>query len=279
MLLIADSGGTKTTWAFVEASGKVGYSETDGMQPYFQTTSQLSQTVQHLPQEWVKGTKQLYFYGAGLGAKEQASKIESVLKSYFPDSTQLEVQTDMVGTARALCQHEAGMTAILGTGSNTCLYDGQKIVQNSRGFGFILGDEGSGAIMGKRLIIDYLYNQIPKNFRYELEEQYDLTVDKVLKKVYQKDAPNRYLAGFSHFVHKYRTEAYFHTLLQTHFSDFFEKRIVIFEGYNNLPLHLTGSIAFYFLVDIQRVAVMFGVKIGKVLRNPLEGLVMYHHGR
>ncbi len=279
MLLIADSGGTKTTWAFVETSDEVDYSETDGMHPYFQTTYQLSQTVQHLPQEWVAETKELYFYGAGLGAKEQASKIEYVLKDYFSDSTQIEVQTDMVGTARALCQHEAGMTAILGTGSNTCLYDGQQIVQNSRGFGFILGDEGSGAVMGKCLITDYLYNRIPKGFRYKLEDRYDLTTDDILKRVYQEDAPNRYLASFSHFIYEYREETYFQTLLQAHFSDFFEKCIVVFDDYENLPLHLTGSIAFYFLADIQRVAAKFGVSIGKVLRDPLEGLVAYHSGR
>lgn len=276
MLLIADSGGTKTTWAFVRSTNNIETSETKGIHPYFQNVHEISQIIEYLPVDLVAEVTEVQFYGAGCGAKEQARKVASALKNHFPEEARIEVHTDVFGAARALCQRSAGMAAILGTGSNTCFYDGKRIVNNSRGFGFILGDEGSGAVMGKRLVIDYLYQNMPTHLLQILESKHGFEADTLLKNVYQKPAPNRYLAQFSYFIHEHRDEPYIQQLLQSHFEDFFQKRILVFEGHQKLPLHLIGSIAFYFQEEIRAAAASFGVEIGKVLQNPVEDLVAYH---
>ncbi|MGB0930454.1 MAG: BadF/BadG/BcrA/BcrD ATPase family protein [Chitinophagales bacterium] len=276
MLLIADSGGTKTTWAFVHSADDIEISKTKGIHPYFQNVQEISQILEYLPIDLVVEVTEIQFYGAGCGAKEQAQKVASALKNHFPNKAKIEVHTDVFGAARALCQGSAGMAAILGTGSNTCFYDGKRIVNNSRGFGFILGDEGSGAVMGKQLVMDYLYQKVPLHLLIQLEEKHGLEDDELLKNVYQKPAPNRYLAQFSYFIHQHRSEPYIQQLLQSHFEDFFRKRILIFEEHQKLPLHLIGSIAFYFQEEIRVVAANFGIEIGKVLQNPVEGLVGYH---
>ncbi len=276
MLLIADSGGTKTSWAFVEAKGKVEVLETKGIQPYFQDSYQMSQIIWHLPEELVEEVTELQFYGAGCGAIAQARSVKNVLSDCFPSEAKIEVHTDVLGAARALCQHEAGIAAILGTGSNTCYYDGKQIIQNSRGFGFILGDEGSGAVMGKQLMIDYLYGNMPKHLLQKMERRLQLTPDKILKQVYKETAPNRYLARFSYFIHEHRKEAYIQAFLQSHFEDFFRKRILVFEGHQKLPLHLIGSIAFHFQAEIKKTASQFGIELGKILQHPMLDLVEYH---
>ncbi|MGB1243348.1 MAG: N-acetylglucosamine kinase [Chitinophagales bacterium] len=276
MLLIADSGGTKTTWAFVHSAKDIEISETKGIHPYFQNAYEISQIIEYLPLDLVEEVTEVQFYGAGCGAKEQAQKVASALKNHFPNKARIEVYTDVFGAARALCQQSAGIAAILGTGSNTCFYDGKRIVNNSRGFGFILGDEGSGAVMGKRLVVDYLYQNVPLHLLIKLETIHGFEADKLLKNVYQEAAPNRYLAQFSYFIHQHRSEPYIQQLLQSHFEDFFRKRILVFEIHQKLPLHLIGSIAFYFQEEIRAVAASFGVEIGKVLQSPVEGLVEYH---
>ena len=276
MLLIADSGGTKTTWAFVVGTHNVQFIETKGIHPYFQNRHEISEIIQELPRDWRTKATQLQFYGAGCGAKEQAMKVEEALKEHFPKKPKIEVQVDILAAARALCQHSEGIAAILGTGSNACHYDGEKIVEISRGFGFILGDEGSGAVMGKRLIEDYLYHKMPLHLLQKLEETHQLTPDKVLKQVYQQPAPNRYLAQFSYFIHAHRHETYLQELLKSHFGDFFRRRILVFESHQRVPLHLMGSIAFHFQEEIKQAAAQFSIHLGSVLQNPIEGLVAYH---
>jgi len=276
MLLIADSGGTKTTWAFVEAVDKVKIVETEGIHPYFRDSYQMSQIIWHLPKELIEEVSELQFYGAGCGARAQAQNVQNVLSDCFPNETKIEVHTDIFGAARALCQREAGIAGILGTGSNTCRYDGRQIIEKSRGFGFILGDEGSGAVMGKRLMVDYLYQKMPLHLLQKLEYRLQLTPDKVLEQVYKNSAPNRYLAKFSYFIHEHRNETYIQELLQSHFEDFFRKRILVFEGHQNLPLHLIGSIAFHFQAEIKKVASEFGIELGKILQNPIQDLIQYH---
>ncbi|MFK7905729.1 MAG: N-acetylglucosamine kinase [Chitinophagales bacterium] len=276
MLLIADSGGTKTSWAFVETTDKVEIVETEGIHPYFQDSYQMSKIIWHLPEELIEEVTELQFYGAGCGARTQARNVQNVLSDCFPDGAKIKVDTDVFGAARALCQHEAGIAGILGTGSNTCRYDGRQIIENSRGFGFILGDEGSGAVMGKRLMVDYLYQKMPLHLLQKLERRLQLTPDKVLEHVYKKTAPNRYLAKFSYFIHEHRKETYVQELLQSHFEDFFRKRILVFEGHQNLPLHLIGSIAFHFQAEIKKVAAQFDIELGKILQNPMQDLIQYH---
>ena len=276
MLLIADSGGTKTTWAFVASTKDIEIVETKGIHPYFQNDIEIGQIIEHLPYDLVEGVTEVQFYGAGCGAYEQAQKVATALEKHFLKQAKIEVHTDVLGAARALCQHAEGMAAILGTGSNTCLYDGKQIVENSRGFGFILGDEGSGAVMGKQLVIDYLYREMPSHLQQKLEERYALNDNVLLANVYQEAAPNRYLAQFSFFIHEHRSEPYIQQLLRSHFEVFFHKRILVYEAHQTLPLHLMGSIAYYFQNEIRAVAAEFGVEIGKVLQNPMEDLVQYH---
>ncbi|MEZ4887955.1 MAG: BadF/BadG/BcrA/BcrD ATPase family protein [Chitinophagales bacterium] len=275
-VLIADSGGTKTIWAFVAPSENIEVIETKGIQPYFQDANQIRQIIEDLPKELKESIAELYYYGAGCGAFELASKVESVLVNCFPKKAKIEVHTDVLGAARALCQHSAGIAAILGTGSNTCYYNGENIVENSRGFGFILGDEGSGAVMGKQLIVDFLYRNIPSHLLLKLKEKYRIEDDTILENVYQKPAANRYLAQFSYFIHEHRNEPYIQQLLKTHFEGFFRKRVLVLQKNPYLPLHLSGSIAFHFQAEIKAVAAQFGIEVGTVLQNPIERLIHYH---
>ncbi len=277
-ILIADSGSTKTSWCLVRGS-RQRHLKTQGISPYFLKKDQIVTLLEDelLPQ--LEGSsqdvQQLYFYGTGLGVPEQAQLMKEVLTRIFPES-KVTVNHDLTGAAHALCQHKQGLACILGTGSGACCYDGQKIVKSSPGLGFILGDEGSGAYLGKMLVQRYLYKTLDRELMDAFEKKYRLSKAEILKKVYQEPFPNRYLASFARFLGENRGNDAAEAIIERGIKDFLLIHVKSYEESQRLPVHFVGGIADAFQDVVSRLVVHHGLHLGRILSRPLEGLVQYH---
>jgi glucosamine kinase len=279
MLLIADSGSTKTSWRYVSPYQEIIQAETVGYNPFFQAENEIIQSIstELLPQlPPVSPIQEIYFYGAGCSTHHNILKMQTALKTVFPDAL-VFVADDMEGAARSLCQREAGIVAILGTGSNSAFYDGEKIMRTVGGLGVWLGDEGSGAYMGKKLLQDFLNEEMPTYLAEKLQKRYELTRANILDNVYAKPYPNRYLAQLSKFLFDHRHEEYPAHIITQCFADFYDKAIAKYENATAYPIHFTGSLAFYFSDFVRRVGQAKGYHIGKIVENPAAGLALFHH--
>ena len=277
MNLIADSGSTKTAWCLSYSSQIVKRFETVGINPFFQTeddiTIQLRETL--LPQIVGNDVENVYFYGAGCADPVKNKVFEGLLKLVV-GAKEAFVASDMLGAARGLLGRESGIACILGTGANSGVYDGEKLVKGVYAGGYILGDEGSGGVLGKLLISDWVKKQMPQDVYDALTEEYGLTYLGVVDMVYKQPFPNRWLAQFTKFMSAHREHPYIHILLVEAFKAFFERNIKQYDEWKTLEVGFVGSIAFYFNAELREAAAMCGVKLGKVMQNPIEGLVKYH---
>ena len=273
MVLIVDSGSTKSEWTILNNDKVVLQRELEGISPFFHNEDQMMRTFREIPPD---GVRQIHYYGTGCSTGANRAKVHLALKQAFPQVQLVEVDSDIMGAARGLCQHDPGIAGILGTGSNSCVFDGESIIEQHGGLGYILGDEGSGAVLGKMLMQDYLNHKLPSHLEQELKEQYNVNRTLLLQKVYREPLPNRYLASFAPIVHHYRLEPYIQQLLSRHFRAFFENLSLAFSSYKELPLHLTGSVAWYFKAEILEVSKQFPLKIGTILRTPTPGLIQFH---
>ncbi|MCB0400657.1 MAG: ATPase [Flavobacteriales bacterium] len=276
MLLIADSGSTKTDWRLVSDSGERRSYETIGFNPYFiDSASVLNELASSRLAEIRKEVTHVFFYGAGCSSEEKCKVIFNPLNTFFSNA-RVEVEHDMLAAARATCGKEKGMVAILGTGSNSCLYNGNTIVENVAALGYVLGDNGSGADIGKTFIQAYLGGELPGVVSEDFREQYNLSLTDILDAVYKQPLPNRFLAGFSLFVHQHLNNPTIKKMVEERFSLFFEKNICKYSDYRNYPLHLVGSIAANYQEVFEKVAAKYQVKIGGIVRKPIESLVDFH---
>jgi N-acetylglucosamine kinase-like BadF-type ATPase len=194
---------------------------------------------------------------------------------YFPKAD-IEVGWDLLAAARALCGHEPGIACILGTGSNSCSYDGEKITDNVANLGWILADEGSGTYMGKRLIFDYFRKEMPESLAKQFHARFSWSREEVLEKVYQQEKPGAFLASFAKFIFQHLKEPYCYQLAYQSFTDFFENNVMKYENYKNLKVHFTGSIGFYFSDVVRQVANDKGITVKNILEGPIAGLTLYH---
>jgi glucosamine kinase len=217
----------------------------------------------------------VYFYGTGCKNPNNAKKVRSVLKAVFRQSD-VEVDHDLTGAARALCQNEKGIVCILGTGSNSCYYNGSKIVKNSPGLGYVLGDEGSGAYLGKKVIQYYLYETFEKELAEKFAEKYRLTVEDILENVYSKPLPNRYLASFTEFLAENRGHYMIENIIEDGLNDFFSNHITKYSETKKYPVHFTGGVAHYFRDVVEALCSSYGLQLGNILKNPMDGLIKYH---
>ncbi len=285
MKLIADSGSTKTSWCLFRNDGSRQLLSTQGINPFQQSEEVITQVLlsELLPQLYTSSTGSdtsdaaryplsINFYGAGCTA-EQSPRVQSALRNAFPSASAIEVQSDMLGAARSLCGHRPGIVAILGTGSNSCLYDGTRIVRNVSPLGFILGDEGSGAYIGRRLVGDVLKQQLPTDICQAFLSETNLTAPEIIRRTYREPMPNRFLASLSPFCARHRDNPAIRSLLIDCFSQFFQRNITAYDG---TVVHLVGSVAYYYQEEIKSAAALLGYIIGNVLREPLEGLIAYH---
>lgn len=276
MKLLVDSGATKAKWAFAKRGQIVEVAVTEGISPYFLDDHAILAIVSKLRQEIPSSPTELFFYSTGCNALEQRKRIQALLQLAFPETERVEVSTDILGAARATCLHNPGVVGILGTGSNACRYAGGHVEATIGGFGFILGDEGSGAAIGKDLIIAYLNQELPSELALLLQDSYQLTRDNILQAVYQRPFPSRFLATFAPFLHRHRLEAPIAEILSRQFLLFLQRNITPLRANTDLPVHFTGSVAFYFQEEVKSAAMAMGIPVGKFEKDPLPGLAAYH---
>lgn len=272
MRIVADSGSTKTKFAIV-SGGVARYVLTDGINPYYQSCDDIITTLksQLLPRvEEPDDVKCIEFYGAGCGPADKIAIVRDALQSVFVYASIL-VASDLLGAAKALCAGEPGIACILGTGSNSCYYDGEKIAQNVSPLGFILGDEGSGAVLGKLLVADILKNQAPPKIIEKFFAKYGFTSAEVVDKVYRKPFPNRFLASLAPFLSENIEHAYCHNLVYNSFNSFIDRNLRQYPA--GLPVHFTGSVAYHFSTILQEALADRGVKLGIIVQDPLAMLV------
>lgn len=277
MKILVDSGATKANWVAVSAGKIVHQLQTQGISPYFLSDEGIVDVLREVRRSIPEPVQELYFYSTGCKAEDQKRRMNELLRLLFQEATQVQVETDMFAAARAAAQHEAGIVCILGTGSNACRYDGQQIVETAGGLGFILGDEGSGAAIGKELIRAFLNREMPEALCEELNKQYHLTRDNILQSVYQLPYPNRFLATFAPFAFEHRGEPSIREVLDRQFSLFFKRCVLLLEGSQGLPIHFVGSIAAYFKEEITHNALPFGLHLAQFQQDPMPGLIQYHH--
>lgn len=278
MILIADSGSTKTHWCLIANNGEANEFFTDGINPFFQTTDAMQNSVsnQLLPQMghlmWVGPVTNVFFYGAGC-TPEKIPFVTRALQAVFKTAT-VEVNSDMLGAARALLGNAEGVACILGTGSNSCQYDGEKFVKNVPALGFILGDEGSGAVLGKRLVADLLKNQMSEELKEKFLAQYNTSQADIIENVYRKPFPNRYLAKLSKFAAENIADPMIYNLVYDHFNQFVVRNLKQYPA--ELPVGFVGSIAYYYRDVLEQVLKDSGVELANILQDPIEGLKQYH---
>jgi N-acetylglucosamine kinase-like BadF-type ATPase len=276
--LIADSGSTKTTWCVVSRDASTEL-HTQGISPYFLTRDQILDILETevAPKLGVPATsiREVHYYGTGLGAPANRQMLTEVLETTFP-AAGVFAGDDLLGAARALCGRDKGVACILGTGSNSCFYDGSQIVANNPGLGFILGDEGSGAVLGRKVIQYYLYHTFDEELSGAFDRKYQTTKSEILDKVYRKPFPNRYLASFSHFLNAYRGHFMIENILEDGLNDFFFTHVVKYPGCWEYPVHFTGGVAWAFRDVIASLCDSYELQLGHILKAPIEGLVAYH---
>ena len=278
MILIADSGGSKTDWRLVFKDGSIEQASTSGFNPYYQPIEDLKKNVQEILLPKIRNGEvvdHIYFYGAGVSSVKNQLTIKSAFLEFFPEA-QIEIGWDLLAAARALCGTEAGIACIMGTGSNSCSYDGKNIIDNVANLGWILADEGSGAIIGRKFLVDYLRKKLPVKLAEQFHARFPLTREEFLEKVYQQEKPSAFLASFCKFIFQHLKEPYCYDLIYSSFAEFYENNVMKYENYQNLKVHFTGSIAFYFSDILRQVANDKGITVKNILEGPIAGLTLYH---
>jgi N-acetylglucosamine kinase-like BadF-type ATPase len=275
MILIADSGSTKTAWCVADKGKSIKGILTSGMNPYFQNQDEIEKEIEDKLLPGISGftIEAVCFYGAGCATPEKKQLVTDAIRRYL--SCPVEAYSDLMGAARALCGKRPGIACILGTGSNSCFYNGEDIVQNIPPLGFILGDEGSGAVLGKLLVAGCLKNQLPAPLKEKFLEQYRLSPAVILERVYRQPFPNRFLAGFSGFLLENIREPAIYNLVFDSFRSFFIRNVMQYD-YRAYPISFTGSIAFYYRDVLTAAAGSLSLTVGQITRTPMEGLLSYH---
>lgn len=276
MILIADSGSTKTNWCLADKQQLICEVSSAGINPYFQSEEEISKEISELiPRLKIETNKieAIWFYGAGC-AFDKIEVVRNAIRKHFK-TQHIEVGSDLLGAARGLCGKEAGIACILGTGSNSCFYNGSEIAQNISPLGFILGDEGSGAVLGKLLVGDLLKNMLPTTLKDKFLGQFNLTPAQIIDKVYRKPFPNRFLASLAPFLAQNIHEPGIYDLVMNCFVSFFERNVKKYD-YQHYQTNFVGSIAYHYKEILTKAAVATGVQIGNIMQSPMKGLIAYH---
>lgn len=276
MIMIADSGSTKCAWKlFSEA--QLPLLTTTGINPFFHSPYDISANIlsNEVLSDHRNKISQIYFYGAGCSSKERNQKVYDGLKQVFPMAS-IEVYHDLMGAAIATCQDKPGIVCILGTGSNSGYYDGHLLHEGNHSLGYALGDEGSGYHLGKKLIKAFLYNRLPENISRELTDQYGITKELIYDKVYHQPNPNRYMAGFSRFIHEHKDEKFISNLIYDTIDEFIDLHVMGYHQDYGSPVHFVGSIAYYYQDTLQEISRKRGFNLGNIIQHPLDGMINYH---
>ena len=278
MILIPDCGSTKIDWCILKGDKLVKQFFTTGVNALLMPEDKIRATFETELKPQVEGSEifEVYYYGAGCLSEEICSNVSRSIASVIPSATTISVNSDLLAAARALCGRNPGIACILGTGSNSCYYDGEKICDNVSPLGYILGDEGSGAVLGKLLVGDVLKKQLPAELCEKFLKQFNLDRMKIIENVYKKPAPNRFLASLSPFLIQNIEEPAIHRLVLNAFKSFFVRNIENYANFKEVPVSFVGSVGFYYREVLDEAAKALDITIGTVIKSPMEGLLKYH---
>lgn len=274
--LIADSGSTKAEWCLLDGKKKK-IITTQGISPYFLSAEQIQQLLEKelLPKLKNNLPEEIHYYGTGCLSTDNVKLVKKALHKVF-GKIKISVDHDLMGAARALCGNEQGVACILGTGSNSCYFNGKKIVKNSPGLGFILGDEGSGAFLGRKVVQYYLYNTFDPDLMDRFNAKYNTNAAEILEAVYKGPLPNRYLASFTGFLVENRGHYMIENIIEDSFNDFFFNHLYKYKESWTHPIHFIGSVAYGFKDVLKEMCSNYELQLGRILKHPMDGLVKYH---
>ncbi|MFM7023414.1 MAG: hypothetical protein ACKOXB_10580 [Flavobacteriales bacterium] len=278
MFVVADMGSTKTDWSFVEDNKKMTLIKSQGFNPHFYSSEEIKALLEPIfadKKELLNRVRQLYFYGSGCSNEEKINVVRTALITFFPNAA-IYITHDLMGSARAVCGRERGIACILGTGANTCLYDGEKIIDNVPSLGFLLGDEGSGADLGRELIKYYMYGELPLHLEEKFEENYKVSKQTLVGEIYSTKHLNAYCGNYAKFLTENKEEPIVQQLVDERFREFFKRHVSKYDDYQNLQVHFIGSIAYYFSKNLRKAAQACGTKVGRIIPAPMEKLIEYH---
>jgi N-acetylglucosamine kinase-like BadF-type ATPase len=275
--LIADSGATKAEWCLLQGKKKKSIF-TQGISPYFFDTAQITNILEKELLPSLKGIQvdEVYYYGTGCINPNNNQIVKRSIKNIFKELTKVEVTHDVMAAARALYADDKGVACILGTGSSSCYYNGKKIVINKPGLGYVLGDEGSGAYLGKKVLQYYLYNTFDEELTGRFNVKYNIGTTDILESVYKKPLANRYLASFTPFLSENRGHYMIENIIEDALNDFFFHHICKFRESWTLPVSFVGGVSYYFQDVLKELCRSYEFTMGKILKNPMEGLAVYH---
>ncbi len=274
-ILIAESGSTKTDWVLLGATKRPIKYKTSGINPYLQTSFEINALLSHELKLKKYQPEQVFFYGAGINDKKKTNELKGILQSFF-GTKKVEVKSDMVAAARGLCHNEKGVVAILGTGSNSCYFNGKTIKSQNPSLGYILGDEGSGNHMGKRVLRYFAYNTFDEELKPAFEKAFGDDLNVILHKIYKEPFANRYMASFAPFLSEHRGHYMIENIIEDSLNEFFHNHILKYRESWKHPIHFTGSIAYEFRDVIQNICEQCNLTLGKIEKSPLKGLLQFH---
>lgn len=274
--LIADSGSTKAEWCLLDGKKKRTF-VTEGLSPYFLSGDQIQKILEEKLKAKMKNIEpdEIFFYGTGCSNPDNVKLVKKAIQKVFTQSA-IAVDHDLMGAAKALCGNEKGIACILGTGSNSCYYNGKKIIKNSPGLGYVLGDEGSGAYLGKKVIQYFLYNTFDADLMDRFVAKFQVSSYDILDAVYKKPLPNRYLASYAIFLAENRGHYMVENIIEDGFNDFFFNHVYKYRESWTLPVNFIGSVAYGFKDVLKDMCNTYELQLGKVLQKPMDGLVKFH---
>lgn len=277
MILIADSGSTKCDWLLMDGEKIVAECSSMGFNPYFHSESFIVTTLRghEVLMKYANKVTQVFFYGAGSSSTELKAIVSNALIRLFP-SANVYVGHDLDGAALATYSGKPHIACILGTGSNSCYFDGNSVREEVPALAYILGDEGSGSYYGKRLIADFFYKRMPKHLARDFKETYSLKMEDIVKNVYNKPHANVYLASFMKFCSRHRNDPYIRNMIVPGMKEFLTTHVTCFPEHQSAPVSFVGSIAYYFENILRDVAKDMGIKVDRIVKKPILGLREYH---
>jgi N-acetylglucosamine kinase-like BadF-type ATPase len=278
MILIADGGSTKVDWiALDQNKQEIFRTRSKGLNPALLSAAELQARIDHNFEltKYATQLSEVHFYGAGCGTPKPTQKLKDVLQNIFKNA-EITVAEDMLGAVYAASKGKESIVCILGTGSNSCYYDGVKMHQNVQSLGYILMDEASGNYFGKKLLQDYYYKRMPREIAIAFETKYDVGADEIKRNLYQTESPNAYLGQFAEFMFDFKDSDYMHKLIANGFTEFIENRVVPYEKYRKVPVYFIGSIAYFFEAVLEEICQHYGIHLQEIIRRPIDRLIDYH---
>ena len=277
MILIADGGSTKTDWRLIKEGSEYKQVQTPGFNPYLVGSDEIEEILWKELQPYIDNTavSEVYYYGAGCSTPVKNMIVETAFEKIFTNA-RIYISHDLLAAAHALCGDSEGIAAILGTGSNSCYYDGKDIKDGIFSLGYFFGDEGSGAYLGRQLLTAYLHKDLPEEIEIRFKEEYPKSFESILDAVYTKPAPSRFLASFSRFINNNLDHPYIYNLVAEAFRAFYKYQVCCYARHKEVPVHFVGSVAYHYKDILTKVGLEFGIKTGKFIKAPIDGLVEYH---